>query len=128
MDEQTKNLILAFALSLAVIMGWFALFPPPTPTPQTIAAGDLLPPAPADQPVGTAAAEPLAETLRIAIDTPRLIGTIAVTGGRIDDLQLRTYRETTQPDADAVHLLNPAGGARHPYYALFGWTPTGGLD
>ncbi len=126
MDEQTKNLILAFALSLAVIMGWFALFPPPEPAPpQTVAESQLLPPAPAEGAVPTA--EPLAETVRIAIDTPRLVGTIALTGARFDDLQLRDYRETLDEGADAVHLLNPTGGARHPYYAIFGWAPTGAL-
>lgn len=128
MDEQTRNMILAFALSLAVIMGWFALFPPPTPAPQAnIPEGQLLPPA-ATTAEGTTTAEPLAQTVRIAIDTPRLVGTIALTGGRIDDLQLRSYRETLADDADPVHLLNPAGGTRHPYYALFGWSPSGSLD
>jgi YidC/Oxa1 family membrane protein insertase len=134
MDEQTKNLILAFALSLAVIMGWFALFPPPEPDPsQTVAEGELLPPPSAGPATpageeGAAPAEPLAETARIAIDTPRVTGTIAVTGGRIDDLLLRDYRETIDADSDFVHLLNPVGGNRHPFYALYGWSPRGSLS
>ncbi len=135
MDAQTKNLILAFALSLAVIMGWFALFPPPEPVPgDTVAQGELLPPPAASTPAvpgaadGAAPAEPLAETVRIAIDTPRLVGSLALTGARFDDLQLRDYTETVSPDSDPVHLLNPNGGTRHPFYALFGWTPRGTLD
>jgi YidC/Oxa1 family membrane protein insertase len=32
MDDQNKNLILATALSLVVLIGWFALFPPPEST------------------------------------------------------------------------------------------------
>ncbi len=129
MDEQTKNLILAFALSLAVIMGWYALFPPPAPAPQaSIAPGELLPPPASAADPAAPAAEQLLETARIAIDAPRLVGTIALTGGRIDDLQLRGYRETTAPDAEAVHLLNPTGGDRHAYYALYGWIPGAGMD
>src|SRR5690606_1235643 len=101
MDDQTKNLILAFALSLAVIMGWFALFPPPEPQPgQTVSQGELVPPPPGAVP-GTAAggadatlAEPLNTTARVEIDTPHLTGSIALTGGRFDDMQLRDYRET----------------------------------
>ena len=133
MDDQTKNLILAFALSLAVLMGWFALFPPPQPEPGAeIAQGELLPPPPAaTQTVSgspTTTAEPQPESLRIAIDTPRMAGSIALTGGRIDDLQLRNFRETLAPDSDLVHLLNPVSGERHPFYALYGWTPRGTLD
>lgn len=133
MDDQTKNLILAFALSLAVIMGWFALFPPPEPAPgDSVAQGELLPPpTAADAPAGVVAqttADPLASTVRVAIETPRLTGSIALTGGRFDDLQLRDYTETVAPNSDLVHLLNPVGGARHPFYALYGWSPRGALD
>ena len=32
MDDQNRNLILATALSFAVILVWFLLFPPPEPT------------------------------------------------------------------------------------------------
>lgn len=132
MDDQTKNLILAFALSLAVIMGWFALFPPPVPEPgETVAQSELLPPPAADLPLGAATgvtADSLANTVRIAIDTPRMVGTIALTGGRFDDLQLRGYTETLAEDSDLVHLLNPVSGDRHPFYALYGWSPRGALD
>ncbi|MCL4674889.1 MAG: membrane protein insertase YidC [Pararhodobacter sp.] len=131
MDDQTKNLILAFALSLAVIMGWFALFPPAQVDPaDSVAQSDLLPPPPDAQigtPVETTAA-PLTQTVRVTIDTPRLVGSIAMTGGRFDDLQLRDYRETVDAESDMVHLLNPVGGDRHPYYALYGWSPRGELD
>ena len=133
MDDQTKNLILAFALSLAVIMGWFALFPPPQPDPaDTVAQSELIPPPSAETTTPASGdatlAQPLEATARIAIDTPRLTGSLALTGGRFDDMQLRDYRETVAPGSELVHLLNPNGGARHPFYALFGWSPRGALD
>ena len=34
MDDQNRNLILATALSFAVIMVWFLVFPPPEQAPQ----------------------------------------------------------------------------------------------
>jgi len=57
---------------------------------------------------------------RIKIDTPRLQGTIALKGGRIDDLALVQYRETVDPTSPAVVLLSPSGSP-HPFYAEFGW-------
>lgn len=135
MDDQNKNLILAFALSLMVIIVWFALFPPPEPAPrETVSQSELLPP-PAAVTAGdgmvagdaSMAAETATGTVRIDIDSPRLTGSIALTGGRIDDLQLRNYRETTAPNSDIVHLFNPVGGNRSAFYALYGWSPRGSL-
>lgn len=132
MDDQNKNLILAFALSLVVIIGWFALFPPPEPAPQeTVTQEELVPPPPQATSEGVADAsmadETATGTVRVSIESERLTGTIALTGGRIDDLQLRDYRETTAPASDIVHLFNPVGGNREPFYALYGWSPRGAL-
>ena len=60
------------------------------------------------------------------IDTPELIGSINLAGGRIDDLRLKDYRETLDPQSELVRLLSPVGGLQ-AYYALFGWSPTGTL-
>jgi YidC/Oxa1 family membrane protein insertase len=62
----------------------------------------------------------LARSQRVAIDTPRLRGSIALTGGRIDDLALVQYREATDPKSPAIELLSPSG-SRQPFYAEFGW-------
>jgi len=129
MDEQNKNLFLAFGLSLLVLIGWFAMFPPPPPPqPAEIAEGQLLPPAPAAADGAVPGAEPAVGAVRVAIEAPRVAGTISLTGGRIDDLRLLDHFETTQPGSDNVHLFNPVGGAAAPFYALYGWTPRGALD
>jgi len=144
MDDQNKNLILATVLSLAVILIWFVLFPPPEPTPPldapVTADTVLTPDAPASVP-GTAAvpgsadtgaaggADPAAaasDAPRIEIETPRLTGSISVQGGRIDDLKLKDYRETLDPEADIVTVLSPVG-SEDAFYALYGWAPGGGL-
>jgi YidC/Oxa1 family membrane protein insertase len=64
--------------------------------------------------------EALGRSQRVAIHTPRLRGSIALTGGRIDDLSLVQYRQTTDPKSPAVELLSPLGSP-HPFYAEFGW-------
>jgi len=48
MDEQNRNLFLAFGLSMLVIVIWYALFPPPAPQPatDTVQPSELLPPPP----------------------------------------------------------------------------------
>ncbi|MDJ1006744.1 MAG: membrane protein insertase YidC [Paracoccaceae bacterium] len=142
MDDQNRNLLLATALSFLVILVWFIMFPPEEPVPPAEPAvatdgAPALPPAAApgtaqpgiDAPAGeTAGAAALPEEApRAAIDTARLKGSISLQGGRIDDLSLRDYRETLDPGADIVHLLNPLG-APGAYYALYGWVPGGALD
>ncbi|MEM1342230.1 MAG: membrane protein insertase YidC [Pseudomonadota bacterium] len=144
MQDQNKNLLLATGLSLLVIVIWFALFPPPEPeaTPTATddsstvadsASGELaLVPESADPTVATApdAADAeignVDETERVTLDNPMLEGSISLRGGRIDDIRLKNYRETLDPDSPIVTLLSPIGSA-HPYYALFGWAPGQGL-
>ena len=55
------------------------------------------------------------------IDTRQLAGSIALKGGRIDDLALVKYRETVDPKSPPIVLLSPSGSP-HPFYAEFGWT------
>ena len=62
----------------------------------------------------------LAASPRVAIETPRLQGSIALKGGRIDDLALIQYRETVDPKSPPIVLLSPSGSP-HPFYAEFGW-------
>jgi YidC/Oxa1 family membrane protein insertase len=69
-------------------------------------------------------AEALATSPRLPIDTPSLKGSIALKGGRIDDLALAKYRETVDPRSPPIFLLSPTGTA-DPFYAEFGWAPSG---
>jgi len=71
-------------------------------------------------------ADALALEPRIAIDSPTLSGSISLEGGRFDDLILKRYRETIEPDSPQIELLHPIGAAQ-PYFANFGWSAgTGG--
>jgi YidC/Oxa1 family membrane protein insertase len=139
-DGDNKNLILAIVLSVLVVLGWSVFFAPPPPPPVDPAAvegqaGDV-PAASADggtvagETVGTVAetrAEALAVDPRVEIATDALAGSIALTGGRLDDLHLSLYRDSLEPDAETVVLLNPAGGPA-PYFIDYGWRRTVGSD
>jgi len=69
----------------------------------------------------------LRNTPRVPIKTPRLGGSIDLKGGRIDDLTLTQYRETTDPDSPPITLFSPSG-APDAYYAEFGWVPAAGTN
>ena len=147
MDEQNRNLILATALSFLVVLAWFFIFPPEEPQveqavqtqPQETAqvTGDFAaaPPMAEDLPVTQAGpatptaaeSEPETGARRLPIETPSLVGSILLTGGRLDDLSLSQYRSTVDPNSEIVRLLSPSGTAE-PYYALFGWAPAGSLE
>ena len=63
----------------------------------------------------------LAGSPRVAIDTPALQGSIALKGGRLDDLFLKDYRETLAKTSPPVELLRPEG-AKDAYFSDSGWT------
>jgi YidC/Oxa1 family membrane protein insertase len=67
----------------------------------------------------------VAASPRITVETPRLRGSIALKGGRIDDLSLMQYRETVDPKSPPIVLLAPSGSP-HPFYAEFGWVSASG--
>jgi YidC/Oxa1 family membrane protein insertase len=71
--------------------------------------------------------EALAQSPRVPIQTPRLGGSIALKGGRIDDLSLTQYRETVDPKSPPIVLLAPSGSP-HPFYADFGWIGAAGAN
>ena len=83
--------------------------------------------APSTQQAAASRETVLAASPRIAIDTPRLRGSIDLKGGRIDDLSLEQYRETVDPNSPAIVLLSPSG-APDAFYAEFGWVPASGTS
>jgi YidC/Oxa1 family membrane protein insertase len=64
---------------------------------------------------------------RLPIATGSLQGSIALKGGRIDDLALVKFRETVDPKSPPIVLLSPSGTA-DPFYAEFGWTGAAGAN
>ncbi|MCG5239226.1 membrane protein insertase YidC [Azospirillum doebereinerae] len=140
-----RNLIIAIALSIAILLGFQYFYEKPrveqqkqlaaqqaAQTEQTVAPLPGVPGTPGAQVPGAAAevakdratlvAEQVAAGSRVKIDTPSLHGSVNLVGGRIDDLTLATYRETPDPKSPEIVLLAPAGTPQ-AYYAEFGWVP-----
>lgn len=66
----------------------------------------------------------LASAQRVKIDAPEVAGSINLVGARIDDLVLKTHRQTVKKDSGPVRLFSPAGTpAQH--FAQFGWAGEG---
>jgi len=69
----------------------------------------------------------IASSPRIAIETPRLGGSIDLKGGRIDDLTLTQYRAEIDPRSPPIVLFSPSG-APDAFYAEFGWVAAAGTN
>ena len=135
MNDQ-KNTIIAIVLSALVLLTWQIFFGIPQlnnqkaaqeqtqssshPRPSTAEAPVPVPQAPAPQ--TRSREEALAASTRIPIETPRIKGSMALMGGRIDDVSLTKYHETVDPSSPAIILLSPSGSP-DPFYAEFGWLP-----
>jgi YidC/Oxa1 family membrane protein insertase len=132
-DQQTpdtKNIVLAVVLSSLVLLGWTLVadrfLPQAAPATKTAAA-----PAPGAPVAGPGAAPaaaaapgavpaPVGPSPRIAVDTPRLKGSINLDGARFDDLVMPTYRQTVEQGSPAVRLFAKSGTA-DAQFAQFGW-------
>ncbi len=133
--NDNKNMFLAIVLAGIVLIGWPYLaerwFPTANPPVSKVENGHSVPvPQPQASPASTAPAAVrdraivLRETPRVAIRTPRLAGSINLTGARIDDLVLTGERQTIDPNSPPIRLFSPAG-AQGAYFSGFGWTGQG---
>src|SRR5579871_110396 len=145
-----KNFVIAIVLSLVILLGfqYFYELPrmhaqkaaeeaqqaepaqqkPPTarPGPSGSVPSGTVPgvsvPGAAQTPAALDRATILKSQARVRIESPRVTGSIALEGARLDDVTLATYHETTDPKSPPITLLNPAG-TPDAYYAESGWVP-----
>ncbi|WP_341990970.1 membrane protein insertase YidC [Azorhizobium sp. AG788] len=150
-----RNMFIAIGLSLAILIGWQYFYGMPQAEKQrqiaaqqqaaqlaaqsqapaaTTADGAAVPGGPALAPNALPAAartvtraQALAASPRVAIDTPRVKGSISLRGGRVDDVSLADYHETVDPKSPIIVLLSPSGSPE-PFYAEFGWTSGAGAQ
>jgi YidC/Oxa1 family membrane protein insertase len=133
--DNKRNLIIAIVASLAILIGFQFVMPKPEPPPAPVdqaEAPDVAGEAGRRADGVTAPSEAggsgevkdrvavLAEVERVTIDAPKVHGSLALTGARLDDLTLKEYRETIEPGSPEIVLLSPSGTA-YPYFAEFGW-------
>jgi YidC/Oxa1 family membrane protein insertase len=149
--DNTRNIILAVVLSIALLFGWqFAMSRLyPEPKHPAVTAAQQTAPVPAAQPSGTAPppkvratregglqnpadialeqkdlATELRQPTRVAIDAPEVLGSINLVGARIDDIRLKSHRETIDKDSGPVRLFSPEGTPAQQF-AQFGWVGQG---
>src|SRR5712672_733471 len=111
MNDQ-KNTLLFIVLSAVILIGWQVFFGLPqmekqkqqqqTTTPPTTTTTPQTPGEPTPPVQAMTRDEALAQSPRVRIETPRLAGSIALKGGRIDDLALTRYRETVDPQSPPI--------------------------
>ena len=141
MTPETKNMIAAMSLSLAILIGWQVYFVEPELEADRAAyeaqrqaqeqaqQQEQNIPQPQSGGAGSSASQSLAKVIdtgkRLEITAPLVTGSISTMGGRIDDLILTSYYQTLEEDSDPIRLLSPFDSER-PYFAEFGWVNAAG--
>jgi YidC/Oxa1 family membrane protein insertase len=133
LDNQ-RNLA-AVVLSLALLLGFDLvmgrLYPQPAPSERVTSQADT----PAQQVPLEGGAGALAEQVRhlrtalrtpgrVAIDAPEVAGSINPIGAQIEDIVLKSHRQTVERDSGPVRVFSPAGTPTQQF-AQFGWAGQG---
>ncbi|MDB2514352.1 membrane protein insertase YidC [Alphaproteobacteria bacterium] len=141
MTPENRNLIMAVALSMIVLLGWqiFVIQPEmekETAEQERIAAEMAQSAATANdsgQPSASAAsgtpaiinntapAKAVDTAKRIVIDAPLVRGSFSVRGSRLDDVILTSYNETLDENSENIHFLKKTSSDT-PFFAEFGWS------
>ena len=149
--DNSRNLILAVVLSIALLFGWDFVMSRMNPAPKnpTAPAAQHTAAAPSGEAQGTAAAPKqratregglqapadialekkdlateLRQPTRVPIDAPEVLGSINLVGARIDDIELKSHRETIDKNSGPVRLFSPEGTPAQQF-AQFGWVGQG---
>jgi YidC/Oxa1 family membrane protein insertase len=132
-DPSSKNTIIFFVCAMVVLLAYETFVMAPAEKrraeqakqaaalQQKLHPGVPLAPGAAPQAQYVSTQKALAASPRIAVETPLLKGSIALKGGRIDDLELKGYKADVSPRSPDVTVLRPEG-ADGAYFAQTGWT------
>ena len=141
MTPENRNLIMAVALSMIVLLGWqiFVIQPEmekEAAEQERIAAEMAQSAATANdsgQPSASAAsgtpaiinntapAKAVDTAKRIVIDAPLVRGSFSVRGARLDDVILTGYNETLDENSENIHFLKKTSSDT-PFFVEFGWS------
>jgi YidC/Oxa1 family membrane protein insertase len=141
MTPENRNLIMAVALSMVVLLGWQILVIQPEMEREAVEqeriAAEMAQSSAASKPtgqpsvsaangnptVGGSVALPGAtqSAKRIMIDAPLVRGSFSIRGARLDDVILTGYKESLDDDSDNIHFLKKTNSER-PFFVEFGWS------
>ncbi|MDB4852154.1 membrane protein insertase YidC [Alphaproteobacteria bacterium] len=141
MTPENRNLIMAVALSMIVLLGWqiFVIQPEmekEAAEQERIAAqmaqsattandtGQSSASAASGTPAiitNTAPAKAVDTAKRIVIDAPLVRGSFSLRGARLDDVILTSYNETLDENSENIHFLKKISSDT-PFFAEFGWS------
>ena len=130
MNQDNRNLVLAIVCSALLVIGYQIFFELPKQQALEEQAlqdqKDLILTAPenntqSQKEVETSIIEnEVINAPRISIDTPSIEGSISLAGARIDDIVLKNYTQTLDPQSSKIRLFQKLGEQK-PYFAEFGW-------
>ena len=128
MNPDTRNLIAAICLSMSVLIGYQILFGEPAQQnvkkEQQLVDKSNEPSIELPKDNNTSLTEVTKKTRnidRINIVNDELEGSISLLGARIDDLVLKNYRKTLEPESDQIRFLKKID-EREPFFIQFGWS------
>ena len=129
-----KNVFIAIALSMSVLLFWAAFFPPPEPTKKNVTTelkeknnlveNNILPninETVEDKSISRE--QSIAKNKRIKIENNNIQGTLLLKGGVIDDVSFKSHKKDIKSGENVV-LLNPKD-TRDGYFIETGWTSIG---
>ena len=137
MNPETRNLVAAISLSMAVLIGYQLFFVDikKDQYQQEIIAenvGDSSNiPIPSNDNSGILNTEntksvAIKTVPRVSLMSKEISGSISLRGARIDDVTLTQYRETLDPESTLINLLLKSN-ERNPYFIEFGWSSPDGV-
>ena len=119
MNEQ-KNLLLAIVASLIILLIFQYLFPTERKPSQEVTKIEKIEKE-KDEVKILSREKIIKNEERIYLsDSSRIKGSISLKGARFDDIILKDYKESINPEAKEVTLLSPKN-TKNPYFIELGW-------
>ena len=137
MNPETRNLVAAISLSMAVLIGYQLLFVDPKKDQiiqenvvNNLSDNSNIPIPSNDNSLTVTSEDGKTENFknvpRVLLNSNETSGSISLKGARIDDITLTQYRETLDAESSLINLLLKSN-EKNPYFIEHGWSSPDGL-
>ena len=137
MNPETRNLVAAISLSMAVLIGYQLLFVDPKKDQiiqenvvNNLSDNSNIPIPSNDNSLTVTSEDGKTENFknvpRVLLNSNETSGSISLKGAMIDDITLTQYRETLDADSSLINLLLKSN-EKNPYFIEHGWSSPDGL-